>query len=74
VIGRRRSESTKLEPFDGYTPYGAIIPPHATPLIGLAIVELSYVDPVPVLLLSTAGAHDLHSFSIGSDSSTLSRK
>lgn len=75
MIGRHSSESTKLEPYDYYTLDGAIIPPHVTRLIVIAIVEISCADLVPVLSLCTVGAHDLHSvFSIGSESSTLSRK
>jgi hypothetical protein len=46
VIGRHSSESTKLEPYDGLTLHSAVIPPHVTPLIVIAIVELSYVGLV----------------------------
>jgi hypothetical protein len=45
-----------LDPYDSYTLHSAIIPPHVSPIIVIAIVELSYVDIVPILSLCTVWA------------------
>ena len=62
MIGRRSSESTKLELYDGYTLHSAIVSLTLLLLIVVAIVELSYVGPVLVLSLCTIRAHDSRSF------------